>query len=208
MTFQSVTGPESAIEHRPVGDVSHMPEADRGEGVGGCVPRRFYSAGEATRDLLDVLRRGHLLAGAYAGGLDRRLRERVMVAVSQVNACSECARVHRRWARRAGVSLAELEALRVGDLERLDPRSRAAVSYAVGRAESRFAEPLAGVAEGSAREHLSAQELGQVDARSSSDVSGEPFSEHFDRRRPSRRPQHEEGTGQCHLTRASASRWI
>jgi AhpD family alkylhydroperoxidase len=163
MTSSNGTRPETAAEHGTVSEVSDLAEADRGE-VGGCVPRRFYSVGEATRDLADVLLRGPLLARAYTGGLDRRLRERVMVAVSQVNACSECTRVHQSWARRAGVSSTELEALRVGDLEPLDPRGRAAVSYAVARAERRFAESVPPDVEESAREHLSAGELDQVDA--------------------------------------------
>ena len=116
MTSSNGTHPEMAAEHGTVSDVSDLGESDRG-GVGGCAPRRFYSVGEATRDLTNVVLRGPLLARAYTGGLDRRLRERVMVAVSQVNACSECARVHQRWALRSGVSPTELEALRVGDLD-------------------------------------------------------------------------------------------
>ena len=87
-----------------------------------------------------------------------------MVAVSQVNACGGCTRVHRHWALRAGVPFAELEALLTGDLEHLDPRSRAAVSYAVDRAELRFEGSASPGIERSAREHLSASELKQVDA--------------------------------------------
>jgi len=163
MATPNGTRPETAIHHCTVSDVSTSVGADRGE-VGDCVPRRFYSVEEAARDLVNVLLRVPLLARAYAGGLDRRLRERVMVAVSQVNACSECTRVHERWALRSGVSPTELEALRVGELEGLDPRSRAAVSYAVARAERRFAEPAPLDVEESAPEHLSAGELDQVDA--------------------------------------------
>ncbi len=87
-----------------------------------------------------------------------------MVAVSQVNACSGCTRVHRRWALRAGVSSTELDALRVGDLERLDARSRAAVRYAVQRAEHRFAGSASTPLEQSAREHLRVRELEEIDA--------------------------------------------
>ena len=132
--------------------------------VGGCVPRRFFSVEEAVRDLASVLVRGPRLARAYAGGVDRRLRERVMVAVSQVNACDGCTRVHRSWARRSGVSPTELEALRAGELGRLDPRSRAAVSYAVEHAERRFAGSVPTDVERFAREHLSVSELTQVEA--------------------------------------------
>lgn len=129
-----------------------------------CVPRRFASAGEVARGVGSVLIRGRPLARAYAGGLDGGLRERVMVAVSQVNACGGCSRVHRRWALRAGVPFAELEALLTGDLEHLDPRSRAAVSWAVARAELRFGGPASPGVERSAREHLSVSELNEVDA--------------------------------------------
>jgi AhpD family alkylhydroperoxidase len=132
--------------------------------AGVCVPRRFASAEEAARDLANVVLRGRLLAHAYAGGLDSELRERVMVAVSQVNACGGCTRVHRRWALRAGVSSTELEALRAGDLEQLDARSRAAVHYAVERAEYRFEGSASAGIEESAREHLSVRELEEIDA--------------------------------------------
>jgi len=87
-----------------------------------------------------------------------------MIAVSQVNACSDCARVHRRWALRAGVSTSELEALSAGDLGHLDPRSRAAVSYAVDLAEHRFAGARSPETSRAAREHLSARELRETEA--------------------------------------------
>ncbi len=87
-----------------------------------------------------------------------------MVAVSQANQCSDCLRVHRRWALRAGVSESELDALRAGELDHLNPRSRAAVSYAVDLAQRRFAGSVSAETGGSAREHLSASELEQVEA--------------------------------------------
>ena len=162
MASSRATWPDPVI-HGIVTDVPTSAGGDRAE-AGGCVPRRFYSVEEAVRDLADVLLRGPLLARAYAGGLDRRLRERVMVAVSQVNVCTGCTRAHQSWARRAGVSAAELEGLRVGELECLDAQSRAAVAYAVVRAESHFAESVPWDLERSAREQLSAAELDQVDA--------------------------------------------
>ena len=87
-----------------------------------------------------------------------------MVAVSRVNACAGCTRVHERWALRAGVSGAELEAIGLGDLARLDDRSRAAVIYAAALAGNRFR----GVADRElavlARRHLTAAELRAVEA--------------------------------------------
>jgi SAM-dependent methyltransferase len=57
-----------------------------------------------------------------------------------------------------------LEALRVGDLEQLDPRGRAAVACAVDRAERRFAGSTSPEIEKRAREHLSVRELREVEA--------------------------------------------
>ena len=102
-------------------------------------PRRFDSAGEAVRDLAALTRRAKPLAAVYARGrLDGALRERVMLAVSRVNACRGCTFVHTRWALRVGVTPDELDALGLDDLRRLDRRSRAAVIYATARAENRF----------------------------------------------------------------------
>ena len=166
MTSQNGTRSETAAGRRgTTGEPPSSSGPDRSTvAAAACAPRRFASAEEAARDVANILRRGPLLTRAYAGGLESQLRERVMVAVSQVNACGGCTRVHRRWALRAGVSSTELEALHAGDLEDLDPRSRAAVSYAVERAEHRFARSASTVIEKSAREHLSVRELDEVDA--------------------------------------------
>jgi AhpD family alkylhydroperoxidase len=104
------------------------------------------------------------LTRAYAGGLDGALRERVMVAVSRVNSCSGCARVHRRWALRSGVSSEELEALEDGDLGPLDARSRAAVTYAVELAERGFETSACRQTRKAAQEHLGEHELRMVEA--------------------------------------------
>ena len=165
MTGPNGARPQTADECDTRSDVVISAEAGRsGPAVRRCVPRRFFSAEEAARDFASVLLRGPLLARAYTGGLDSQLRERVMVAVSQVNACGGCTTVHRSWALRSGVSSTELEALRAGELDHLDPRSRAAVSYAVERAERRFAGAASPEIEKSAREHLSVRELNEVDA--------------------------------------------
>jgi AhpD family alkylhydroperoxidase len=163
----TVSGTRSQANAAQPRAASHAPiccEADQRQIARACAPPRFASADEAARAVVNVLLRGPLLARAYAGGLDRRLREQVLVAVSGVNACGGCARVHRRWALRAGVSCAELEALHAGDLERLDPRSRAAVSYAVDLAERRSARSASPETTKAAREHLSVRELEQIEA--------------------------------------------
>ena len=135
-----------------------MPSADR-------APCRFASPVEAIGDVAGVARRAWPLAGVYArGDLDPALRERVMVAVSRVNACSGCTYVHERWAGRAGVSAEDLEAIGLGDLGALGPRDRAAVAYAAALAEARFRRPVDPGLSAAAAEHLTERELTAVEA--------------------------------------------
>ena len=102
-------------------------------------PRGFGSPGEFAGDVAAVIRRAGPLAAVFLRGrLDGRERERIMLAVSRVNACRGCTFVHQRWALRAGVSAEELEAIELGELAALDDRSRAVVAYATALAEHRF----------------------------------------------------------------------
>jgi AhpD family alkylhydroperoxidase len=102
-------------------------------------PRVFASAGEPVRELASLACRVRPLAEVYLRGrLDAAERERIMVAVSRVNACRGCTFVHQRWALRAGVTAEELDAIGLGDLAAFDPRSRAAVVYAAALAEHGF----------------------------------------------------------------------
>jgi len=120
---------------------------------------------EAAADIAALWVRAPVLAGVYLGRmLDPVLRERIMVAVSRVNACAGCTAVHERWALRAGVSAAELEAIGLGDLARLDDRSRAAVVYAAALAENRFCGTADRELAALARCHLGAAELRAVEA--------------------------------------------
>ncbi len=132
--------------------------------VAGSTPRRFDSTGEAARELIGVTRGTAQLWRAYRGGLSPALRERVMVAVSRANACAGCTQVHQRWALRAGVSDAELDALGLGELARLGARDRAAVVFAVERAQQRFVGSPSPEVAAAAGEHLSPGELDEVDA--------------------------------------------
>ena len=131
----------------------------------GPSPRTFTSPWEAAADIAGLCMRVSVLAGVYLGRmLDPRLRERIMVAVSRVNACAGCTWVHERWALRAGVSAAELEAIGLGDLARLDDRSCAAVIYAAALAEDRFRGTADRELAALARRHLTAAELRAVEA--------------------------------------------
>ena len=107
---------------------------------------------------------GPLTAVYLRGRLDPDLRERVMVAVSRVNACRGCTLVHERWAFRSGVTSDELAAIGLDDLATLDDRSRAAVLYATARAESRFSGPVPPDVAAEAASWLSRRELDAVEA--------------------------------------------
>jgi AhpD family alkylhydroperoxidase len=128
-------------------------------------PRTFASPTDAIRDLAGVVRRTRPLLSAYRrGGLDPDLRERVMVAVSRVNSCRGCTFVHQSWAKRAGVSHDDLEAIGLGDLGELDDRNREAVAYAAALAEGRCRRSLPADLPASAADHLAPDELAAVDA--------------------------------------------
>lgn len=126
-------------------------------------PRVFASPADAAREVAGVLRHGRALADVYLRGrLSADERERIMVAVSRVNACEGCTFVHERWALRAGATEDELRALELGDLSGLDARGRAAVVYASARAEARFRPPASADAD-AARRHLTPRELSAVE---------------------------------------------
>jgi AhpD family alkylhydroperoxidase len=128
-------------------------------------PRTFASVAEWARDVVGVAQHSGPLAAVYLHGrLDATLRERVMVAVSRVNACAGCTFVHQRWALRAGVSSEELQAIGLGDLAALDEHSRAAVAYASALAEGRFRRPIAPEIAAAAEERLTVDEMRAIEA--------------------------------------------
>lgn len=129
------------------------------------LPRAFTSPGDAARNLAGLAVHLPPLAHAYLrGALDALLRERVVVAVSRANACAGCTTVHERWALRAGVSSEDLDAIELGDLARLDDRSRAAIIYATDRANARFQAAPDDELTAMTRRHLTAGELRAVEA--------------------------------------------
>jgi AhpD family alkylhydroperoxidase len=71
--------------------------------------------------------------------LPPELREKVIVAVAQVNACRMCEHAHTRMALEAGVSDAELAALEEMDEAAFDRRTWLALAHARDRAGSGFA---------------------------------------------------------------------
>jgi len=108
----------------------------------GPVPS-VYKLPELFRDLGMVLRRAPALWSIWIGGrLPPALREKIIVAVAQVNACRMCEHAHTRMALEAGVSDAELAALENMDQSAFDRRTWLAIAYARERTTADFT-PLA-----------------------------------------------------------------
>ena len=106
--------------------------------VEGPVPRT-YNVPELFRDLASVFTRVPALWSIWVGGrLPRALREQVIVAVAQVNACRMCEHAHTRLALQAGVSDAELSALESMDERAFDRSTWLAIAYARERTRSGF----------------------------------------------------------------------
>lgn len=100
---------------------------------------RIYSVRELLTDLRWVTTRVKELWSIWVGGrLSPALREQVIVAVAQTNACSMCEHAHARHALAAGVSDAELAALENMDEEAFDRSTWLAVAHARSRAKADF----------------------------------------------------------------------
>jgi AhpD family alkylhydroperoxidase len=107
--------------------------------VGRPMPRT-YRVPELFRDLLSVFGRMPSLISIWTGGrLPRALREKVIVAVSQANACRMCEHAHTRMALEAGVTDAELAALENMDSGVLDRRTWLVLAFARERVKTDFA---------------------------------------------------------------------
>lgn len=68
--------------------------------------------------------------------VDPKLREQVMLAVAQANACRLCTMAHRRWALAEGLTDDELAALEQHDAEQFERRTWAAIAWADARARA------------------------------------------------------------------------
>jgi AhpD family alkylhydroperoxidase len=125
---------------------------------------RTYRVPELFEDLRWVLARlPALLAIGVGGRLSRALREQVVVAVAQVNACRMCEHAHTRMALEAGVTDAELAALENMDERALDRNTWLALAHARERVAANFA-PVAEDAQQSAlREALGEQTVRDVE---------------------------------------------
>ena len=96
--------------------------------------RRVFSYGEFRQVLGGLLRDGAL---KRAGRLDSAFRERLMLAVTEVNGCPYCSFLHARLALSSGMSEAEVRALLGGDLEASPDDQLAGLMFAQHWAETR-----------------------------------------------------------------------
>ena len=100
---------------------------------------RTYRVAELIRDLgMVVIRLPSLLSIWMGRHLPSALREQVIVAVAQANACRMCEHAHTRMALEAGVTDAELAALENMDERTLDRRVWLALAYARERVKADF----------------------------------------------------------------------
>ncbi len=104
-------------------------------------PKRTYNGpGEFFADMRHVIRHRSLLrAMMRQERISTAFRERIMLAVTQVNGCRYCAYYHKMEANAAGLSRAESDAILTGVLEHGDipERERPALHYAQHWAEQR-----------------------------------------------------------------------
>jgi len=136
------------------------------EGPGRLVPRT-YRLPELFRDLKSVVSRLPSLWSIWVRGrLPRALREQVIVAVAQANACRMCEHAHTRMALEAGVSDAELAALENMDERAFDRRTWLAIAHARERTKANFAP----VPEDESQNAL-LEELGSQTSRDVEDVA-------------------------------------
>jgi len=128
---------------------------------------RTYTVRELLRDLKKVVSRLPSLWSIWVGGrLPRALRERIVVAVAQVNACRMCEHAHVRMALEAGVSDAELAALETMDEEAFDRPTWLAIAHATERTKADFVDI------GASEEHAAlAEALGEQTRRDVEDVA-------------------------------------
>ena len=125
---------------------------------------RVYTVPELVRDLGSIVMRVPALWAIWIRGrLPRALREQIIVAVAQVNACRMCEHAHTRMALEAGVSDAELAAVENMDESAFDRRAWLAIAHARERTQAKFAPPVVDASHDGLREALGAQTLDDVE---------------------------------------------
>ncbi len=107
--------------------------------------KRTQSVGPWLRGWLWLLAHLHHILAIAFRRLDPALRESIMIAVSEVNACRWCSYAHQTWGREVGLDESDVAMLADGQVALPNARRAAAVAYARERAEAGFGplpEPL------------------------------------------------------------------
>lgn len=156
-------------------------------------PKPTFTAVEMLSALSELLPRLPRLLWATAGPkrIDPRLREIVLLAVSEANRCRYCRAAHGELARGAGVTDDDLAALRSRRWQDLPPRERAAVVSALRRAG--FGVPDATPEDAELERHFLPEEVAAlatlVDAIRIANLSGNTVDMLLDRLRGAHRPR-------------------
>jgi len=107
--------------------------------------RRFYhKPSELSRDLREIWReRGRVRALMKGKLIDAAFRERLMLAVTEVNRCRYCQYAHARMALIAGLAQSDVDSLVAGNLQGSPPEQVPALLYAQHWAETEADPDLA-----------------------------------------------------------------
>jgi AhpD family alkylhydroperoxidase len=156
-------------------------------------PKPTFTASEMVAALTDFLPHVPRLFAAVAGPgrIDPRLREIVLLAVSEAHACRYCRAAHRELAVGAGVTGEEMDALHAQRWRDLGPRDHAAVVSALRRAG--FGVPEANADDPALEEHFVPGEVAAlaalVDAIRIANLSGNTVDMLLGRIRGTTRPR-------------------
>jgi len=92
--------------------------------------KRLHSVAEFRRLLSDAINNLGDLRDARQSGVSKEFRERIMLAVTEVNGCRYCSYFHSKQALEAGMTAAEVKQLANGDLDDVPPDQLPAVLFA------------------------------------------------------------------------------
>ena len=99
--------------------------------------RTYRSLGEILRDTVFIMGKRKTIKPLMRGKLiDDQFRERLMLAVTEVNGCRYCQYAHARMALKCGLSQSEIDTLSTGAMQGCPPEQLPALLYAQHWAES------------------------------------------------------------------------
>ncbi len=100
--------------------------------------RKLYSIGESYRIVYHAFRTAPLMIRAEKHGeMSKQCRERVMIAVTEVNGCPMCSYAHSKWALETGMSKEEIRKLFAGIADDVPANEMEAVLFAQHYADTR-----------------------------------------------------------------------